>query len=125
MMVIDETTPIVIEAAQIFILLLRELDPGWLKGYFRFQRHEQTSEANGSFSTVDGAKLINSIKNGGTIRRLSDASSHLLNLLEKPNGVVLLIVESNLDYEIKFEYINLDRWRITRLDGGTGIPKDL
>ncbi|GAB7126174.1 hypothetical protein JCM19000A_06810 [Silvimonas sp. JCM 19000] len=40
----------------------------------------------------------------------------------KAEGVFLLVIDSNFDYEIKFEYEDLDRWKISKLGGGTGVP---
>lgn len=40
-------------------------------------------------------------------------------------AVGLLIVDSNLSYEFKFEHVNMDRWRISKMRGGTGVPEGL
>lgn len=36
--------------------------------------------------------------------------------------VLLLTVDSSFDYEIRFENADPLRWRITKMDGGSGIP---
>lgn len=35
------------------------------------------------------------------------------------------MVDSSFEYEIKFEYEDMNRWRISKFDGGTGIPAGL
>ena len=41
-------------------------------------------------------------------------------------GVFLLVAEAgSYNYEIKYEFKNMKRWVITKLDGGTGIPEGL
>lgn len=42
--------------------------------------------------------------------------------------VCLLVIDSSFDYTLKFENSDPSKWRITKLDGGTGLPigyKDL
>lgn len=37
--------------------------------------------------------------------------------------MLLLIVKDNFSYEIKYEFEDLEKWRITKLGGATGIPE--
>jgi len=43
--------------------------------------------------------------------------------LGNTEGVFLLTVDSNNAYEINFEYKDMNRWKISKSDGGTGIPE--
>jgi hypothetical protein len=35
------------------------------------------------------------------------------------------LADSNFDYEIKFEYENMDKCKITKKKGGSGVPEGL
>lgn len=49
-------------------------------------------------------------------------SAELLKLLGKKRGVLLLSVDSQLNYDVKFEFEDVNRWKITKLNGATGLP---
>ena len=49
----------------------------------------------------------------------------VLAAIGKSEGLFLLIADSNFDYEIKFEYSDMDKWRISKMKGGTGVPAGL
>jgi len=50
-------------------------------------------------------------------------SAGLLAEIGKPRAVLLLRAGSDFSHDVKFEYDDLDRWKITKLDGRTGIPE--
>ena len=52
-------------------------------------------------------------------------SEELLVAVRKDRGVILVCVESNLHFEVKFEYHDMNRWGFSKMDGGTGIPRGL
>ena len=39
--------------------------------------------------------------------------------------LLLLVVDSNYDFELKYEYTELGKWATTKIDGGVGIPAGL
>ncbi len=118
------TSPLVIAVAQQFVILLRKINRQWEKGYFRFRKDDSVVEANGSYCVGSDVELINSVKYSVYLVDLRNKGEELLQAMGSENGVFVLVVTSSLDYEIKFEYENMDRWRITLLDNGTGLPKD-
>ena len=46
-------------------------------------------------------------------------------MLAKERGVFLITVNANLEYDIKFEWNDLEKWKISKLDGRTGIPEGI
>ena len=60
-------------------------------------------------------------------RRFKEHGVRLRELLAIDNRrflVFLLTVDSDFEYDIAFEYDNPDRWQITKLDGGAGVPAE-
>ncbi|MEC4594383.1 MULTISPECIES: hypothetical protein [Nitrospirillum] len=53
---------------------------------------------------------------------MNETGAALLRALGKETGVFLLTVDTGAQYDIRFDWDDLDRWRITKLDGGTGLP---
>ncbi|WP_197664926.1 hypothetical protein [Acinetobacter venetianus] len=49
----------------------------------------------------------------------------LLAAFDKTKGIFLLVIDSNFDYEINFEYHDINRWKISKLAGGTGVPEGI
>jgi hypothetical protein len=45
--------------------------------------------------------------------------------LGKDRGLFLLVADSSFNYEIKFEYQDLQKWRISKIAGGTGVPEGI
>ncbi len=65
------------------------------------------------------------VKNSGFYVSMDKKGRQLLKLLGKDTGVFVLIIDASFDYKIDFEYEDLSRWRISKLNGGTGIPVGL
>ena len=39
--------------------------------------------------------------------------------------LLLLVVDGNYDFKLKYEYTELGKWATTKIDGGVGIPAGL
>jgi len=124
-MINEEATPIVIDLAKSFISLVRDIDPEWHKGYLRVYVGDGVSEAKASYVRQSGVEIIDVLKHKEFFHAAPAKGRDLLAALEKPGGLFVLIVDSSFDYEIKFEYKNMNKWRISKLKGGTGIPEGL
>ncbi|HEY5311544.1 MAG TPA: hypothetical protein VIK18_03460 [Pirellulales bacterium] len=118
----DDATPIVIELAKGFISLVREIRPDWRKAYLRFSGWSSVSETKASYVHPAGVEIIDVTKHKEFFHNASRRGRELLAALGKDEGLFLLTADSNFDYEIEFEYAAKDRWRISKLAGGTGIP---
>jgi hypothetical protein len=122
----DERAGLVIELAKEFMEFVRRTDPSWRKGYYRLQSEPFQFESSASWVT-EGEKvtLVDAIKNGGFFDSMDKKGRQLLKLLGKDTGVFVLVIDSSFEYKIDFEYEDLNRWRISKLKGGTGIPAGL
>lgn len=114
-----------VELAKKIIQLVLNIEPKWTKGFYRFQYEIIRYGGNCSYSSSFGTDLIGTIHYNVVIKSMNNKALKIIELLEKERTVLLLIVDSDFNYEIKFEYENLDCWRITKLNGGTGIPAEL
>ena len=75
-----------------------------------------------------GVTLISALNEGQLFDDLNDLRRQLWNFESDPSRkfcVCLLVVSSDFDYEIKFEQHDKNKWRITKLDGKSGIPEGL
>ena len=124
-MITEAATPLVVDLAKSFISLIRGIEPGWSKGYLRFCSQGSVAESKASYVRQSGVEIIDVLKYKDFFQAISARGQELLAALEKSEGLFLLIVESNFDYEIKFEYSDMGKWRITKMRGGTGIPTEL
>jgi len=121
-MVTDEATPLVVDIAKSFILLVREIAPSWSKAYLRFSNQGSVSQVKGSYTHGSGVDIIDTTEHKDFFHRVARKGKELLNALGKSDGVFLVVVDPKFDYEIKFEYQDMNRWQISKLSGGTGIP---
>jgi hypothetical protein len=121
----DKTTPLVAEMAKDFISLVRTIEPGWRKAYLRFSWRNSASEVKGSYVHAGGVDIINVIGHKDFFHPANKKGQDLLVALGKTEGLFLLVVDSSFDYEIKFEYQDMNRWKISKLGGGTGVPEGI
>jgi len=119
----DARTGIIVEIAKRFIELLRQLEPNWTKGYLRFWFDPVQYGSNASFEKNDSkVLLVDTMKNRQYFAYFNQKGVELMKELGKPQGVFILVVDSSFDYKYHFEYQDLDRWKISKMDGATGIP---
>jgi hypothetical protein len=120
-----EATPLIIDIAKGFITLVRGIEPNWRKAYLRFGSHHSVSEAKGSYVHQSGVEIIDVLMHKDFFHGVARKGQGILAALGKTEGVFLLVTDSNFDYETKFEYHDMNRWRISKLGGGTGIPEGI
>lgn len=124
-MIKDEPSPIVIGIARDFISLVTTVEQKWSKAYFRFSEQDSVSEAKASLVSESGARIIDVLQHRDFFDSAVLKGQELLHSLGKEKGLFLLVIDSSFDYEIKFEYKSMNRWKISKLDGGTGVPQGL
>jgi hypothetical protein len=121
----EQASKITIDLVKEFVDLLNSADPQWTKGYYRFLYEPGHYGCNGSYTNEEDTLLIGALKYSTFFEAMTQISLKIFEAIEKPMGLLLLIVDSDLNYDIKFEWHDLGRWRITKLDGATGIPTGL
>lgn len=124
-MVNPEATPLVIDIAKGFITLVQGIETKWSRAFLRFSSHQSVSEAKGSYVHPFGVEIINVLKHKPFFHGIARKGQEILTAVGKTDGVFVLITNSTLDYEIKFEYHDMSRWRIGKLGGGTGVPEGI
>lgn len=116
---------IVFDMAKALVDISNKIDRAWTKVYYRFYLDETESGANASLATSSSVALIGALDHPNLYSEENGLSKKLFAALNKKRGLLLLVVNSQLDYEIQFEFENLDRWGISKMDGATGIPEGL
>ena len=118
----EEQALIVVELAKEFIGLVRSIEPKWNRAFFRFSTDEMKYGSNASYSFDSAVTLIDPFKCKPFFSSMNEKGKQLFRLIKKERGVLLLTVDSDFNYDTKFEYDNLERWKISKIDGGTGVP---
>lgn len=121
----DVTSTMVVGLVKSLVEQVRRLDEGWSRAFYRFIWEELRYGANASFEADSNVQLINAVKCGPFYDEMNEKGRLLANALGKPRGLFLIVVTKQLDYEIKFEWADMGRWKISKLDGQTGIPQGL
>jgi hypothetical protein len=124
-MISEEATPLVIDIAKGFIALVREIEPTWEKAYLRLVSDDSTAEAKASYVHATGVEIINVLRHKAFFHSVTKQGQELLVALGKDRGLFLLVADSSFNYEIKFEYQDLQKWRISKIAGGTGVPEGI
>lgn len=118
----DDTTNLVIEIAKEFMTFLQGSGTPWAKGYFRFRSEALNFGSSASFTNDGNTFLISAMKNATFFSSINEKSRRLIESMKKDEGLFLLIVDDLFNYDIKFEWSDLNKWEITKMDGGTGVP---
>ena len=120
----DRSTPIVIELARHAMTWLQAKAPGWKAGYVRVHQEPGSTNARASYATQDDVHLISAVGDP-FVRAAGEIGARLIAAMDKERGIALLIVTSDFNYEVKFEWNDLERWMITKMNGASGRPAGL
>ncbi|QBG97580.1 hypothetical protein [Xanthomonas oryzae] len=121
-MISEKSTPLVIDIAKSFTALVQGVAPDWRKGYLRFCSHNGFSESKASYVHPVGVEVVDVMQHMEFFNKATKKGKEVLAAIGKSEGVFLLIADSNFDYEIMFEYRDMDKWRISKTKGGNGVP---
>jgi hypothetical protein len=121
----DTATSILIEMVKGVIDLVRGLDQDWERAFLRCVVRDSYSEAKVSYATSSATKIVNGMEHQDFFHLAVQDARELLEALGKNQGLFLLEVKSNFEYEVKYEYHDFNKWGISKLGGGSGIPEGL
>jgi hypothetical protein len=122
---IDEQTHLTAELAKSLIREMEAMGTRWNTAFLRAQFEDGVDTYNGSFVLDDGVHLFDVLKHKPFFAFVREIAPRLR--AASANGdaqfrVALLVVDSGFDYEVKYDYADADRWAISKLNGGTGMP---
>lgn len=120
---LESESGIVIEMAKQFMVLLQKLSPSWRLGYYRFYKTEDEYGANASYVDASGVSLIGALRNKEFYDGMSEMGVNLFEALGRLRGVVLIKAKNDFSYDLQFDFDNPDRWKISKMDGASGIPE--
>lgn len=80
--------------------------------------------SSASYTTPFDVFIVSALMQDEFFDEMDRLSLHLLSGMEHDSILMLLAIDKNFDYEVKFEYKDMERWRISLADGGTGVPAD-
>jgi hypothetical protein len=116
----EETSAVVMELAGDLMRCCdnAQSDPAWERAFYRFEGESSWCRTNGvqvAGSEVEFLDAPSSMqKNGEKLR----------GLLGKDQCLFLLEVDANARYNIKFDFENMKRWKISKQNGASGLPVD-
>lgn len=122
----EAATVIVKSLAVEFFEYISCIDDEWVIAYFRFHSSDGGYGSSGSYQDKAGrVRLFNPFEQESFFDSMNYKGRELRKLIEE-NGssfcVMLLIVDSEFNFDIKFEYHDAEKWKISKMDGLTGIP---
>jgi hypothetical protein len=121
-----EASALVIELAKHVISQMQAHFPGWKKAYLRFNAPSDFQHGwNASYVTENGVELISALRHrtfNDEIMRIGPRLREALANKGKKFCVFLLWADSKFNYHIDFEWQDIDKWNITKLNGASGLP---
>jgi len=120
----QETSALVVEMAKSFMSFMNDLVSSWEKAYIRFSLNDSQYGATGSYESRNGVSLIDPFESSVFFDKMNSCFIDLLKRLDKKRGVLLLSIDASFNYEMQYEFQDMGRWKISKMNGGTGIPED-
>jgi len=122
---IDQSTELTIEWAKLLVGEMQSMGALWKKAFLRAEVGGDYQKSNGSFVLQDEIRLSDVRQH----RAMFAATQRIAEQLREATAndgrkfcVALLIVDSEFNYEIQYEYNDSTRWAITKLEGASGVP---
>ena len=115
----------VIELAKGFIQTMIDSNEKWDKAFFRFHSDVNGYGGNASYTQGSSVNLLGQFKFDGFVEKTCDKFENLKKSLaqsNKPFCVALLVIDNQYNFKILYEYNDLDKWFITKIDSD-GIPR--
>jgi hypothetical protein len=122
-MIGPEAAPLLLDIARSVVSLVRTIDPGWRAAYLRVVIGESVAETKMSYAHPAGVEIVDVLRHKTAFHAFAPMGEALLAALGKERGLFLLAIRPDLEYEIEFEYRDMSRWRISKLNGGNGLPE--
>jgi hypothetical protein len=120
----EEASAIVVDISNELIEGMNRIAPTWQHAFWRFNSDESSHGSAASYVVESSVTLIDALKHGALLHDLERNGLRLLHTLGCGlRAVVLVTVDSKANFKIAFEWDNMERWRITKLDGADGIPE--
>jgi len=118
----DSRAELIVDIAKRFMELLLGLEPQWKRGYLRFSLDLEQYGCNASYDNGSQVLLIDSHENQRFFAHISAQGRKILQNLGKSKGVFILVADSSSKYDFYFDFEDFDRWKISQMDGATGVP---
>ena len=118
----ERETDLIIQLAKLFIDEMHDLQPAFERAFFRFHTEERMYESSASYTTSSDAFIISAVMRDEFFEEMEKISLDLLSEMQKNPALILLTIDKDFDYEIQFEYKDMEKWQLSLIDGGTGIP---
>jgi len=120
-----EASAVVVELAKELITLVLELEPRWQEAFFRFAEDKALYGSTASFIWDSKVEILSVFQHRPFFTSMNQRGQRLLRSLGRQEGLFLLVARSDFNYQIKFEFNDLNRWPISKLNGGTGVPEEI
>ncbi len=118
----DEETALITDLGKNFIERMMDVEPAWKNAYFRFVAQDIGNGCSASYEHGSKVELLDLHANEDFVDVMMEKSSRLAELSGKEKMVLLLNVTSDFDFNIHFEHEDLERWKITKQNGQSGLP---
>ncbi len=121
----EDQSEIVTEMASALVEFASKIDSSWKKAYYRFYIGGPESGSIGSCVGRSGIHFIDGLTHVDFCNALNELGKRLFSLFGQKRGLLLLSVDSNMEFNIDFEFEDLNKWRIIKSDGSSGIPEGI
>ena len=115
-----------VDLVKAFAREMPTVDAAWQRAFLRIALAPGVAEVKASYVGSRGVELVDVMAHKPFIHWVSGVAGQLRDSLQaaSPFKVALVVLNADFSYEVKYEFENPQRWAISKLNGGSGLPAD-
>jgi hypothetical protein len=121
---VADRSELTIAVAKTFLHFVQEVASASKRAFFRYDFSKARRGSTASIDMGYEVNLVDPFKHRAFFDEMNALFERLTTTLGKTKGVFLLQVDDSFNCNIQFEHGDMDRWRISKLDG-SGVPEGL
>ncbi|MES2151456.1 MAG: hypothetical protein V4508_16895 [Pseudomonadota bacterium] len=123
----QENAALTVDLVRAFAKEVASVTPTWQRAFLRFAKSTGVTEAKASYVGPAGTNILNVLEHKTFFHWVTETAERLFETQKatRPIKVALLVLNADFSYEITYEHEDPQRWTISKLNGGTGVPSGL
>ncbi|HEX7690435.1 MAG TPA: hypothetical protein VF453_22195 [Burkholderiaceae bacterium] len=115
-----------VELVKAFARELASIDRAWQRAFLRLAAQPGVTEVKASLVGSRGVEIVDVVAHKPFFHWANGIVGQLRDSLPSTSPFKVALVELNADfsYEVKYEFDNAQRWAISKLNGGSGLPTE-
>jgi hypothetical protein len=124
---LNDNAALTVELVGAFAKEIATIGEVWERADLGIRTSTGNTEVKASYVGPTGVSIVNVLEHKAFFHWAPGTAARLFDTLEaqRPVKVALVVLNSDLSYELMYEYDDPNRWAISKLNGGTSVHSGL